>query len=405
MPQVIFRNKIGEEETLTAMSGQTIAELLHMAGIPVNAVLTKRNGAFVAEEAAVVSDADYIEIIQVRHYDLNVTRRPAQQTHGVSEPIYTKAILFDDNGMLEHRCERFDSQSFVEYIEETFIQSLRIAEMIKPGDDLVVGLSGGRDSVAFLKLVERVSVRLPSFSMTAVTITGLPDWEEESTLGVAQTICEALNIRRVFIGPREIAETFRLERPFSEVMNHVTAAEWKSLGMVVGHHVLRRMLEQAAARLGASGIVFGFNADDLVASLITWFTSGFRMGGIPVRMIGGMRYLFPLYRITKKELTLYLEVVSPELTRQGLPGRFTTGSDERSMAYAISDWLYDLWPGIDYYLFSSFANTQRYSFPMIENSCNLCGAVYLLQENQQNQLGYCDVCALLMRLGYANSRS
>ena len=50
-----------------------------------------------------------------------------------------------------------------------------------------------------------------------------------------------------------------------------------------------------------------------------------------------MRYVFPLYRITKKELTLYLELVAPELNRQGTPGRFTTGPDERSMSYAMTD--------------------------------------------------------------------
>ena len=69
------------------------------------------------------------------------------------------------------------------------------------------------------------------------------------------------------------------------------------------------MLEVEARARGAGVIAFGFNADNLVATMVTWLTSGFRMGGIPVREIGDMRYVFPLYRITKKELTLYLELV------------------------------------------------------------------------------------------------
>ncbi len=75
--------------------------------------------------------------------------------------------------------------------------------------------------------------------------------------------------------------------------------------------------------------------------------------------------MFPLFRITKKELTLYLEIVAPELNRQGTPGRFTTGPQERSMAYAITDHLHDLWPGIDYYVFEAYIDqfAERMSQP------------------------------------------
>jgi len=118
---------------------------------------------------------------------------------------------------------------------------------------------------------------------------------------------------------------------------------------------------------------------------------------IPVREIGGMRYVFPLYRITKKELTLYLELVVPELNRQGAPGRFTTGPDERSMSYAMTDSMLDLWPGMDYYLFAAFENMQRYMFPMVESECRACGGQYLLQEGVNNPTDLCDVCDYFAR--------
>jgi len=93
----------------------------------------------------------------------------------------------------------------------------------------------------------------------------------------------------------------------------------------------------------------------------------------------------------------YLELVAPELNRQGTPGRFTTGPDERSMSYAITDHLFDLWPGIDYYLFSSFENMQRYMFPMVEAKCRACQGVYLLQEGIANAPDLCDVCDFFAR--------
>ncbi|HET8642073.1 MAG TPA: hypothetical protein VFM37_09040 [Pseudonocardiaceae bacterium] len=397
MSSVFFRTKLGTTEQLPVTPGQPLTDVLRLHGIPRNAVLAWRNGQVVSEDTTVIEPGDVIEVRQVRHYDLDVTRRPKRQVYGEPNPIYTKTIMFDENGSLEHRSEQFDADRFVAYVEEAFVQSIVGRDVVRPNDSVVVGLSGGRDSVAYLTLLERTRDRLPQVRMSAVTITGLPDWEEPATFAAARESGERLGIEQVIVTAEDVERVFRLRGRFVDAMNEVVAGEGKHLTMVIGHQVLRRMLEEEARSRGANVVAFGFNADDLVASMVTWFTSGFRMGGIPVREIGGMRYIFPLYRITKKELTLYLELVAPELNRQGTPGRFTSGPDERSMSYAITDHLFDLWPGIDYYLFASFENMQRYMFPMIEATCRICEGVYLLQEGVSNAPDLCDVCDFFAR--------
>jgi tRNA(Ile)-lysidine synthase TilS/MesJ/sulfur carrier protein ThiS len=394
---VFFRNKLGTTEELAAPAGQPLTDVLLRNGIPVNAVLTWRNGKIVAEETTVVEPGDVIEVRQVRHYDLDVLRKPKRQVYGAPDPVYCKSVLFDTMGSLERRTEQFDSVGFVKYVEETFVQSMLSHEVMRAGDKVVVGLSGGRDSVAYLTLLERTRDRLPAVDMTAVTITGLPDWEEPATFAAARESGERLGVHQVIVTSADVERVFKLKGQFVDAMNEVVAGEGNHLTMVIGHQVLRRMLEEEAKSHGAGVVAFGFNADDLVASMVTWFTSGFRMGGIPVREIGGLRYVFPLYRITKKELTLYLELVAPELNRQGTPGRFTSGPDERSMSYAMTDHLFDLWPGIDYYLFASFANMQRYMFPLLEATCRGCGGLYLLQEGVSNAPDLCDVCDFFAR--------
>jgi tRNA(Ile)-lysidine synthase TilS/MesJ len=397
MGSVFFRTKLGTTEQLVAAPGQPLTDVLRLHGIPRNAILTWRNGEIVSEDTTVVEPGDLIEVRQVRHYDLDVTRRPKRQVYGEPNPIYTKSILFDTDGSLETRSEQLDTDGFVAYVEEAFVQSIVGKQVVRPDDSIVIGLSGGRDSVAYLTLMERTRDRLPLARMTAVTITGLPDWEEPATFAAARESGERLGIEQVIVTAEDVERVFRLRGRFVDAMNEIVAGEGNHLTMVIGHQVLRRMLEVEARERGAGVVAFGFNADDLVASMITWFTSGFRMGGIPVREIGGMRYIFPLYRVTKKELTLYLELVAPELNRQGTPGRFTTGPDERSMSYAITDHLFDLWPGIDYYLFSSFENMQRYMFPMIEATCRACEGVYLMQEGTSNAPDLCDVCDFFAR--------
>jgi hypothetical protein len=391
MCPVVFRNRVNGSETLPAADGQPLVDVLRANSIPVNAVLAYRNGRVVPETTVVHAD-ELIELEQVRHYDLDVVRRPRVCVYGSTDHVYSKTVLFDQDGALEQRTEQLDADGFVRYVEEVFLQSAVSGDTMRPEDHVVIGLSGGRDSVAYLKLLERTVPRRPPLRMTAVTITGLPDWEEPATFAAARSACEALGIAQVIVEADEIRDVFRLRRPFVEVMSEVVAGGDRHLNMVIGHQVLRRLLERAARRQGAATIAFGFNADDLVASLVTWFTSGYRMGGIPVREIAGLRYVFPLYRITKKELTLYLELVAPELTRQGVPGRFTTGTDERSLAYAVADHLYGLWPGIDYYLFEAFATMQQYMFPLVDTECRVCAGAYLLQEGVTNPVDLCDVC-------------
>jgi tRNA(Ile)-lysidine synthase TilS/MesJ len=392
VPTVVFYSAGGQTETLAATAGVTIRELLYRHGIPANAVLSWINGTVVAEQAAVGPD-DQVEIRQVRHYDLDVTRKPAVRVlPSARPPVYAKSVLFDESGRLEIQTEQLDERQFVDYVEQIFASSVTEHGLLAADVPAVVGLSGGRDSVAFLKLLQRCAGTIGRFPLTAVTVTGLPDWEEPATFGAARAVAEALGVEQVMVDAGAIRETFRLRRSFHEVMQDVVGGKSRQMVMVITHHVMRRMVEIEGARRGVGTVALGLNADDLMATIVTWLTSGFAMGGIPSRTIGELRYVFPLFRITKKELTLYLELVAPELNRQGTPGRFTTGPGERSMAYAITDHLYDLWPGIDYYVFAAYQAMSE-GRPLPEHDrCRVCGAAYLPQPGTLNPKALCDVC-------------
>lgn len=392
MVQIQFHDKVGNSESLTGLQGQTVDELLRTHNIPVNAVLTRINGKLVSEGSVLIHEADEVEVRQVRHYDMDVIRKPLNTQVGSSQPVYTKSVLFDNDGDLEVCSERFDESGFINYIEQVFIHSILDNGLFSSDSGAVVGLSGGRDSVAFLKLLERTKKNLPPLNFKAVTVTGLPDWEEPMTFGAAKMSCKALGAEHIIVDSGSIDEVFNLSRPFIEVMKRIAASKRHNIVMVITHHIMRRMIEIEAEKANISTVVLGLNSDDLVASLITWFTSGFQMGSIPKRRIGHFNYVFPLYRITKKELTLYLELVAPELNRQGSPGKFTTGPEERSLAYAITDHLYDLWPGIDYYLFKAFENMQEFMIPRQHEKCANCGASILKLSHKENVNVLCDVC-------------
>ena len=398
MPRVTLRDKVGGTVPLAAEAGQTLLELLRVNGIPVNAVMTKVNGTLVAEDTVVVGADDVIEVIQVRHYDMNVTRDPSRRKYAAVDPVYTKSVVFDERGDLEVRSEQFDAASFPKFVEDVFVDSVHSAGTIREGERIVLGLSGGRDSIALLKLLERTRDRLPPFTMTALTITGLPDWEESATFRAAVDACHRLGLEHDIATAEDVQNVFSLAMPFVDAMTKVVASDRAASTMVIGHQVLRRMLEVNAARRGVGTVAWGFNADDLLASLVTWWMSGYRMGGLPIREIGDFRYVFPLYRITKKELTIYLELVAPEWNKQGAPGRFTTGPGERSMSYAVADHLLDLWPGADYYAFNAYAQMQKYMAPMDVELCTNCGGEVVVQVGVPAPPQFCDVCDVFARM-------
>jgi hypothetical protein len=401
MAHAVFRDKIGGTTEVSVRAGQSLAEALRANGVPVNAVISYKNGKLVCEDSAVVEPDDFLEFHQVRHYDLDVTRAPARRVYSALDPVYTKSVLFDEGGDVEIRSEQFGEAEFYRYVERTFVESVNQSNLISAGDRLLTGLSGGRDSVAYLKLMERTQEVLPDYTMVAATITGLPDWEEPETFTAAIESCRMLGIEHVVIDAQAIEELFHLTKPYVEIMTSVIAGRARGLNMVLSHQVLRRLLEVEAVRQGATKVVLGLNADDLVASLVMWFTTGFRIGGLPRRRIGELEYIYPLHHITKKELTLYLEITAPSLNRQGAPGRFTTGPGERSLAYAVADHLYDLWPGIDYYLIEAQAHVQQSLVPADEGKCRVCGGTYLLQEGVPNPADLCDVCGYFVRNEYA----
>jgi len=192
----------------------------------------------------------YLEV-DLRHYDLGTTRDPVRKTYGAPDPVYVKSILFDRDGELEVRAEQLDAEGFPRYVEETFVQSVVGRELLVDGDVVLIGLSGGRDSAAFLKLLERTSDRLPSFDMTAVTITGLPDWEEPGTYRAAVAACEPLGIDHLVVTAADIEEVFQLSTPFVDAMNGIVAGNKAASTMVIGHQVLRRMLERTADSSGS----------------------------------------------------------------------------------------------------------------------------------------------------------
>jgi sulfur carrier protein ThiS len=148
----IFRAKDGSVTTLMSRVGLQIKDLLRANGIPENSVIVIKNGTIVSEFNAHYAETDRIEINHVRPYDLNVTRSPPTRLFPTDDPFYTKVVTFEQDGEIELIAEQYGRAAYPTFTENTFVESVTSRSLFQPDQPLVVGLSAGRDSVAFLTL-------------------------------------------------------------------------------------------------------------------------------------------------------------------------------------------------------------------------------------------------------------
>lgn len=115
----------------------------------------------------------------------------------------------------------------------------------------------------------------------------------------------------------------------------------------------------------------------------------------------------PLWTITKKELTTYLELVAPSNhSKQGSPTDYNRGDHNRDINYFMTDLLSSVYPGLGFSLFESLENmVKSYNINKPNfHECKNCGIVYhdAFMQGSLVDEHYCDHCLYLEGLGHAS---
>lgn len=393
MAQIIYKDKLGRMFTFDVPHGQKLAQALYSVKIPANAVIARKNNEIIAEEHVLEAD-DVITLEMNRGYDLVHTMLMETHVEKVENPIYTKKVNWFKNGSVFRIEKQFDNEKLIEYVEKGMCDTLINTGMIEEGDHIVLGFSGGRDSTSFLVARERILDKLPKHKITCVTLRGLPDWDDETTFGYVKELCEHFGLDHIVVEPDDIQKEFNLKAPISEVLDEMLRGPHAMHVIWIGHHMIRHMLRRAAERVGATKVALALNEEDCLANVLGTFTSGYLTGGMPVRRVGDLKYIYPLWIFPKKELNLYLYAAAPHLTKQGPPSRFNIGPALRHFYYAMTDYMQDIWPGIEHHFYHAYRKLQ----PMWEDritfkSCHNCGGSMMEQIGLETP-DHCDVCQL-----------
>lgn len=221
-------------------------------------------------------------------------------TGGRSEYIPTcdscaEPAVFFDPGLHRHLCAKHLCLS----VEQRVIDSIRSHGMVRDGDRIAVGLSGGKDSSVLLTILARIIPEYWNAEIVAVTVDeGIAGYREE-TIQSAVSLTSQLGILHHIVSFGSLFGT--------------------TLDSLLGTHPLRactacgilrkKALSDAAREIAATCIATGHNLDDAAQSVLMNYLRGdferLLRDSSSREDRGFIRRIKPLTEVNEKEITLY----------------------------------------------------------------------------------------------------
>ena len=397
-----FADRLGNRETLEPLPGERVETLLLRHHIPPASVLVLREGEPVSDSHVLDPGARY-EAALIEGYDIGAIRSVFSHLRNDPQPADAayamRRLGFSVRGGLETESAGLSVEEMAAFVEEKIVDTCREFELVREGDRIVVGLSGGVDSSALLIALDAVRPHLPRFRLIAVTFEDC-DREHSKTFDHAVDLAKSLGVEHHILPARMAQEVFRLSAPLQEVLPALMRTASAHQVMYIDHHTTRRVLEVFAEQNSLNRIALGLHTTDLIGGLLNGWMTGYHVGGVPVRPVGEVEYIYPLAFVTKRELHLYHLHQTGELARHSHPNPWELDPKDRNFYYYLADLLQSFWPGLETMLIPAHNWRIRRQGPLRYEQCENCGSTLLHQPFSPISGSECDACVLFRNAGY-----
>ncbi|MDC0193636.1 TIGR00269 family protein [Candidatus Nitrosopelagicus sp.] len=196
--------------------------------------------------------------------------------------------------------ENLCSECFSNSILRKTAKTISKYKMIKNGDLVCVGVSGGKDSLVLLDTLKKMS-QTHNFRIIAVTIDeGIPGYRDEA-LNIVKEFCSKLDVEFKIYSYKELFDVTLTES--LELRENEKTSSCSICGTF-----RRRALDHAARQIGANVIATGHNLDDILQTFLINTLSGDtnRIGWMnPDNENVELRKIKPLSEIYESEIVFY----------------------------------------------------------------------------------------------------
>ena len=224
---------------------------------------------------------------------------------------FSKSILFSPSSVILHLLsanmeltpEQVELRRLQSRLTKRFHKACADYGLIADGDHLLVGLSGGNDSLALVELLgKRAQIFVPRFRVTALHVR-VRERAYLSDMSALEKFCQAFGVSLI------VKDTEITEKPARGEKDPCFLCAWYR----------RKVLFETAQELGCNKIALGHHKDDIVETLLMnlVFQGAFAtmppclpMEKMPIQIIR------PLCLIEEKDLVRYAELQAyPKQTR------------------------------------------------------------------------------------------
>lgn len=281
------------------------------------------------------------------------------------------------------------SSCFIKYFEKKVFKTIKQHSLIEKNENIIVAVSGGKDSLSILYVLNKFSSRKLPIKVSALLIDeGIKNYRDE-TIEYAKEFCKKYKIKLQIISyKKSIGLTLdELKKKFPDTIACSMCG------------VLRRyLLNKSSRELKADKLATGHNLDDEAQSIVmNLFKNNVllssRLGPrTGVRKLPGfIPRIKPLYFLTQKEVSTYAYL-------HGIKPKFSECSYANdSYRFEIRDLLNNIeqkYPGTKYSIVASFMEIlpllrEKYKNLNL-NSCKTC--------NEPTSSQVCSACKLISKI-------
>ncbi|HEY6586753.1 MAG TPA: TIGR00269 family protein, partial [Nitrososphaeraceae archaeon] len=244
--------------------------------------------------------------------------------------------------------------------------------MINYGDKIAVGVSGGKDSLSLLLVLNNIFERKKTNDIIAITIDEGIDGYRNESLRIVKDFCSKLNVKNEFFSYKELfglnMDESMLLRPSEKMTSCSICGTFR-----------RRAIDIAADYVGANVIATGHNLDDHLQSFMINIIAG------DVNRIGWI-YPEPIYygKNELKKIKPFIEIYEREIVFYALQQNIPFQSEQcpyqdesiRSEIREFFNSLEETRSGVKYNTYNSLLKISKilknYD-SSVKNKCRICG--------------------------------
>jgi uncharacterized protein (TIGR00269 family) len=295
--------------------------------------------------------------------------------------------------MRRYSGERLCEECFKNSIEDKVRTTISRYKMLEPNDEIVVAVSGGKDSLSLLHILLDIEKNFPQASICAVTVDeGIRGYRDEA-LKFAAKSCRELGIKHKIVSFRELYKV-----TLDELAETIRGKEKTELSPCSYCGVLRRCaLNIVARQTKANKLATAHNLDDETQTILLNIIHGdaIRIARVKPVLDNGHPKLIqrvkPFCEVPEKEIALYAYLKRIRFQSISCPYAHTAlRNDIRSMLNTLEE----KHAGTKFAIFRSIERIRPAMETLAEKEklrdCELCG--------EPTSSKVCKPCQMLQKL-------